>query len=840
MTRHLLRGLGRICTLAVGHPWRALGSGGPTRSVGEKRSFSAFVTARDAPRRVCKYALVVVALGIAAQLALLLCGAPPLLDGIPLSRAVYDRNHRLLRLTMAADEQFRLLVPQAQIAPQVIEALLLKEDRFFMMHPGINPVALLRAAYRTLRAPRQPIGGSTITMQVVRLRDHLATRSLRGKLRQIIEALRLELHYTKDEILEAYLTLIPCGRNIQGVGAASLIYFHKPPSQLTLPEALTLAVLPQNPNQRAPDRAEAHVQHALQHARARLFAAWAARHPVSASLRAIMRLPLHVDSRHDIPFEAPHVVNQLLARATGAAPIITTIDLDRQQMVERHVRHFVERHRHVGIRNAAVLVVNWETMAVEASVGSADFFDPRILGQVDGTRARRSPGSALKPFVYAMAMDHGIIHPKSLLKDSPTSFGGYDPENFDHQCVGPIFATEALVKSRNIPAVALAAQLQQPSFYDFLQRAGIGKMREASFYGLTTALGGAEVTMEELAQLYAMLANGGRWQPLRYTAHRADTAPAAQLMSPEAAFLTLDMLKTNPFPPGFEAFARASQVAPVAWKTGTSFAHRDAWTVGVRGPYVVAVWVGNFDGKSDPVLVGREVAAPLFFNIGRQLPQRTTGATLLADNPPRDFNLRHVEVCAISGDIPGPDCPHTQTTWFIPGRSPIRSCTIHRRVPIDVASGFRACPTMTTFTADTKHPAPPIQSDVFEFWPSDLAALFRLAGLPRREPPGYAPSCPLQTRSAAGQPPIIVSPKPDVVYHLRRNYTPPDRIALKAISDAGTRQLYWFVDHAFIGVSAPNRALFWEAHPGRFDLRVVDDNGYSDHHVIDVRSTTAM
>lgn len=758
-------------------------------------------------------------------------GKPPLLDDIPLSRAVYDRDHRLLRLTMASDEQFRLFVPTMQVAPHVVEALLLKEDRFFAWHPGFNPVSLLRAAVHLLRASRQPIGGSTITMQVVRLRDQRETRTMTGKLRQIIAAVRLERYYSKDEILAAYLTLIPCGRNIQGVGAASLIYFRKPPSQLTLPEALTLAVLPQSPSARAPDRRDARARRATETARQRLFAAWAATHRVPSSLRAIMHLPLQVGSRHEVPFEAPHVVNRLLARHPDQSPLISTIDLDLQHMVERQVRSFVERHRAVGIRNAAVMVLNWETMAVEAAVGSADFFDASILGQVDGTRARRSPGSALKPFVYALAIDQGLIHPRSLLKDSPTSFGGYDPENFDHQCVGPIVAADALVKSRNIPAVALTAQLQQPSFHAFLQRAGIGKLRSAQFYGLTTALGGAEVTMEEIVQLYAMLANGGRLQPLHFATTTSTAMPAQQLLSPEAAFLVLDMLQTNPPPPGYEAYRLARHTVPVAWKTGTSFAHRDAWTVGIRGPYVIAVWVGNFDGKSDPVLVGREVAAPLFFTIGRQLSHQTAGAPVLAGTPSRHLNLRRVAVCPISGDLPGPDCPHTRTTWFIPGKSPIRRCAIHRRIAIDVATGFRACPTTAT----------PVRSEVFEFWPSDLMALFRLAGLARREPPAYAPDCPLQARAVAvGQAPVIVSPKPDVVYHLRAGRTAQERIALKAISDGGTRQLYWFVDQDFVGTTPPNRALFWTPTPGRFDIRVVDDNGNSDRHTIDIRTTTPM
>ena len=774
-------------------------------------------------RRSTRWTLLVCGLVIVCGISMRWLHKPPLLDNIPLSRAVFDRHDRLLQVTLAADGQYRLFVPRDHVAPALIEALLLKEDRWFSYHPGINLYALFRAALRTVLHPQQRMGGSTITMQVVRLRDHLDTRSIRGKILQIIQALWLEQFYSKDDILAAYLTLAPCGRNIQGVGAASLIYFHKPPSQLSIPEVLTLAVIPQSPTRRAPDRRDTISIHAITKARQHLFQQWMQKHPSTDSLRAIMQLPLHIESRHEVPFEAPHLAHMLLTRYPAASSIISTIDLNLQHFVELQVRNYVERHRAEGIRNAAVMVVNWETMTVEATVGSADFFDPEIHGQVDGTRARRSPGSALKPFVYGLALAQGIIHPHSLLKDSPTSFGGYDPENFDREFLGPVFATDALVKSRNIPAVALNAQLHHPTFYEFLQHAGIHKLRNAQFYGLSTVLGGAEVTMEELVRLYAMLANGGQLQPLRVITDVPSAGETRQMLIPEASYLVLQMLQQAP-PPDSAATFPIGNTLPIAWKTGTSFAHRDAWTVGIAGSYVIAVWIGNFDGKSDPILVGRKAAAPLFFSIARQLPQSATVPAILAAHPPPSLHLRQIEVCAVSGDIPTPQCPRTTTTWFIPGTSPIHSCSIHRRIPIDVATGLRACTTEGRTVRD----------EVFEFWPSDLAALFRLAGLPHREPPPYAPDCPLMLRTATAHAPEIVSPQSDIAYYLRPDESQAEQIALKAISDAGAHRLYWFINREFLGATPPNHALFWPARPGHWVVRVVDDNGYSDAHTLDV------
>src|SRR5437763_829481 len=343
---------------------------------------------------------------------------PPLLDGISFSQCVRDRNGKLLRVTLSADQKFRIWTPLEEISPDLIDATLRYEDKYYVRHPGVNPIALARGAADLLRFHRATTGGSTITMQLARLRFHLHTRTISGKLEQIMRV--LETSHGRDQI-------------------------------------------------------------------------------------------------------------------------VTTLDLEKQQAIERRVTDYVANNRNRGIENAAVLLVDTRTMDVVAHIGSADFYKADINGQVDGTRSPRSPGSTLKPFVYALALDQGLIHPLSILADAPRSFGDYNPENFDHEFLGPIRARDALARSRNLPAVELASQLSHPTLYEFLRGAGVALPRSESLYGLALPLGGVEIKMEDLARLYAALSNNGEQRPLRRKAGDPMPGHRHQIVTPEAAFLTLDI-----------------------------------------------------------------------------------------------------------------------------------------------------------------------------------------------------------------------------------------------------------------------------------------------------------
>ncbi len=727
---------------------------------------------------------------------------PQLASFAPSSTAVLASDSSLLRLTLAEDEQYRLWVPLEKISPGLIAAVQLQEDQWFYWHPGINPIALVRGAWETYTGGNKQ-GGSTLTMQLARLMGGLNTRTPMGKLRQITHALWLEARYSKHDILEAYLNLAPYGGNIQGVGAASLIYFGKTADRLTLPEIMTLAVIPQQPN------------HAdTRPARDRLFARWQKLHAVSASEQQLMALPLPLRAIGKLPFLAPHLAEQVLSQTASSTrrQLQTTLEPRLQALLERQIKQYIAQNGGRGIHNATAMLVDTRNQAVVALVGSVDYRNAEIDGQVNGILAKRSPGSTLKPFIYGMAFDQGLIHPQSILKDAPTAFGPFQPENFDGRFVGPISAHDALIHSRNIPAVSVASKLKQPSLYDFLKNAGVSRLQSEQHYGLALVLGGGEVTMEELATLYTMLANQGKWRTLRYLAD-APRSDGMALLSPEASFMVMNILGDNPRPDSIPM--ATGNRWHVAWKTGTSWGFRDAWSVGVVGPYVLLVWIGNFDGSSNPAFIGIEAAAPLFFRIADALPISLPQQSDLPLIPPR--NLKKVAVCTASGDLPNAWCPQTTDTWFIPGKSPIRVSTLHRPVIVDNRTGLAACPPYDTTATHT---------EIAEFWPSDMMRLFREAGMPRRAPPAASCADAGGIASDEADVPHITSPLLSVTYTLRLS-RPLESISLQATHGADAKKLYWFSDKAYLGSIASGSLAWRPDNAGWHSLTVVDDKGRS-------------
>jgi penicillin-binding protein 1C len=751
-------------------------------------------------------------LGMTAWFAWLLLPKPPLLDGISFSQCVRDRNGKLLRVTLSADQKFRIWTLLGEISPDLLDATLRYEDKYFSKHPGVNPVALARCAINLLRFRRATAGGSTITMQVARLRFHLHTRTIAGKLEQIVRAIELERYYSKSQILEAYLNLAPYGRNIEGIGAASEIYFDKLASKLSRPEAVALSVIPQSPSRRAllPDRDNHSVNLAQ--------SSWYDRAKLNTEFSLREFRPRMQTERK---FLAPHFVQQVLEMVEsprrgrrGDTPqhevptqLITTLDLEKQQVIERRVAAYVAANRNRGIENAAVLLVNARTMEVLAQIGSADFYKLEINGQVDGTRSPRSPGSTLKPFVYALALEQGLIHPLSILADAPRSFGEYNPENFDREFLGPIRACDALARSRNVPAVELTSHLSHPTLYEFLKTADVHLPKPESFYGLALPLGGAEISMQDLVRLYAALANNGVLRPLR----RVATDPPAKnrpILSPEAAFLTLEMLGNVPRPE--LNCADGTHSAPVYWKTGTSHGFRDAWSIAVFDHYVIGVWVGNFDGRPNPAFIGRTAAAPLLFQIIDSL-RATWPEPSVPHQPPPGANLKRVEFCALSGDLPTSFCTHHVEGWFIPGVSPIKTCDVHREVLIDIASGLRV--SVDDGTRELKH-------EVYEFWPGEFFSLFEQAGISRKVPPPFLPTSSSELQSRAGEKPMIISPNNKEIVLASSKMIP-----LRAKVDADVREIFWFAGKQFIGKAAPNQILEWNAAAGDHEITALDDHG---------------
>lgn len=735
----------------------------------------------------------------------------PLLKDVSFSQTIYAEKQQLLRLTLSKDDKYRVYTPLNNIAAPLIACTLLEEDQYFHWHMGFNPIALLKAAWETYVTKSRRMGASTVTMQVARLRFGIHSKTLMGKISQIIKALEIELRYNKKEILEAYLNLAPYGNNIEGIGAASLIYYGKPAAKLTLPEALTLSVIPQHPSQRTP------AQQTLSAIRHKLFQRWLLLHPEDQGLKANLDLPMQMQTIHHLPYYAPQFVNTVLSSAYQPS-LQTTLDLRLQKIVEHVTRNYLIRKQNLGVSNAAVLLVDTRDMSIKALMGSSDYFNKTIQGQLNGTNIKRSPGSTLKPFIYGLALDQGLIHPNTVLKDVPHSFGSYNPENFDYDFMGPIKAKDALVLSRNIPAIYLASQLKEVTLYQLLENAHIKHLKPESYYGLALVLGGAELTMQELVSLYAMLANGGLWKPLRSQFSEAPST-GQRLLSPEASFLVLDMLKNTPRPAEFSRIAKNS--LPISWKTGTSSGFRDAWTIGIAGPYVLAVWIGNFNNASNHAFVGKTMAAPLFFELITALQ----GDVKTFSSPIIPRNLTQIAVCKASGLLPTRYCHDTELTWFIPGKSPIKTDTIFREVAIDKQTGLRTC-----------HINQQTQFVIYEFWSSDLLKIFKTAGIARRTPPPFDASCELTDNT--GFIPQISSPRLEASYILRANQVTSLQIPLTAIADADVKDLYWFINETYLGKISRDQAFLWKAKAGKFVIRVVDDHGRAAARDLQVQVST--
>jgi penicillin-binding protein 1C len=761
----------------------------------------------------------------ALLLFLVLSPKPILLDGVFYSEKILDRHGQLLRLTTTPDQKYRARARLKDIAPELVEATLLYEDRFYRSHSGVNPFAILRASCNSLLPQSRLYGGSTITMQVARMRYGLNTRTLNGKINQILKALQLEWHYSKDEILEAYFNLAPYGGNVEGVEAASLVYFGKQSKRLSLLEALTLSVIPQNPIKRTRQPIDANTE--LNSARSRLFAAWIKEHPQDTKWENFMTAKLKIGSPKNLPFKTPHLTTHLIARTSSylmeevsesefsceeevppcsshsslhlcdfardqnsSSSIVTTIDLALQNQVEETVRDYLQEKASLGIRNTSVLIADARSMEVLVSIGSANFSNVDIKGQVNGTLMRRSPGSTLKPFVYALAMEQGLILPSTILKDTPMNFAEYDPENFDSEFAGPISARNSLIQSRNVPAVQLCSQLHRPNFYEFLKKSQI-TLRKESTYGLPIVLGGCEVSMEDLVTLYCMLANSGVQRELRYTLDDP-LEKGVRRLTPESCYLIREILSECPPPP--RVFN--PNTPKISWKTGTSFGYRDAWTLGIAGDYVIGVWIGEFSGASNPAFIGKKAAAPLLFQIANSLPHKV--------HPPAStehLNLKKIKVCSVSGQLLGPSCHSITQEWFIPGVSPIRTCEVHRQA-LD----------------GTKLVAQ-------EFWSSDISR--------RSQKRPDTKTTPTSISNEKAREPKILSPRQNATYFVNEEKS-EEQITFQSVVDGEVKKTYWFLDKMFLGSCDAGEKLFWRPKPGEYQVCVVDDQGRSASRSIKV------
>jgi penicillin-binding protein 1C len=593
---------------------------------------------------------------VAVGLWVVSLGQLPLAQARQVSTTVVDRNGKLLRTYAMADGRWRLPVDaKNNVDPGYLKLLLAYEDRRFYSHGGVDPLALGRAAFQFVTRGHIVSGGSTITMQLARLLEPRRQRSVHAKLRQMIRALEIERQLTKDQILNLYLALAPFGGNLEGVRAASIAYFGKEPKRLSLAESALLVALPQSPENRRLDRYPNVARAARDCVLDRMVEEGrvTAEEAAQAKSVGVSRL------RKPMPILAPHSADQAMATVKDADVIALTLDSGLQKLLEALAR---DRAAALGQNiSIAIIAVDNDSGDVLARVGSPDYFDDRRAGQVDMTRAVRSPGSTLKPFIYGLAFEDGFVHPESLIDDRPIRFGSYAPENFDMTFQGTVPVRKALQLSLNVPAIALLDRVGTSRLSSRLKQAGVNLvLPKDEAPGLAMGLGGVGVTLQDLAQLYSGLARLGSTRPLREIVKATDDPrDSLRLMDQAAAWQVGNVLIGTP-PPENGVHNR------IAFKTGTSYGYRDAWSVGFDGRITIGVWVGRPDGAPVPGLVGRTAAAPILFDafartgkLPTALPKPPKG-TLVASNAKLPLPLRRFRPVGELVRTGGEQAPHIQ------------------------------------------------------------------------------------------------------------------------------------------------------------------------------------
>ena len=855
----------------------------------------------------------------------------------PVSQIVLDRNGEWLRAFLADDGMWRFSRQLSVISYQSQEvfdkpdtsltensyreantttdnyflhqAMLTSEDRWFYYHYGINPVSIATALYDNLKAGEVVRGGSTITMQLARLMEPKA-RNIPNKLIEMFRALQLEHTYSKSEILTFYFNMLPYGGNIVGTAAASRFYFNKPQHALSLGEAALLAAIPNAPERLRPDRFPENARKAREKVLNRLLA----RRQISeqqwqeATQEPIPR------KRYPLPFKAPHLSRMLVKENRSHAKpypstrlphlqrhewmgktdgrIYTTIDARVQETAVRILSEYLEAERKLSLRGShststgAIIVMDTQNRHVLAMVGSHDFFDREALGQVNGTLAPRSPGSALKPFVYALAMEQGLITPETLLFDVPITYAGYEPVNYNGKYNGYVTARQALARSLNVPAVNLNARLKNrtsnstpiqhskarvggSTLHAFLKQAGISTLAPAQKYGLSMVLGGCEVNLLELTTLYVGLANMGEFGSYQLTLPRNSHQPSAissqqegvtspenqssqHLLRKETSFIITEMLTDSQLPTNTvknpEAFERTMNLPKIAWKTGTSYGHRDAWCIGYSPTLTIGVWLGNFDGKGAPMLSGAEAATPILFALFTALTGQDTHRWF---TKPEQLKTR--QVCALSGAPVSSHCPVHKDDVYIPGISSVAVCTIHKRIYVNEATGYSLCShcrknssqrsavssrrgevtsplqgfrkpkAESHFTTDTS--LKDAQAQIFEEWPANAATWLAENGFAVPVLPKHNPLC---TGTIAGNAPIILSPAEDTIYYIREGVPLENqKIRLIASASSRTQDLFWFLDGELIFQGNAAEQYWLTPTKGKHVLTCVDAEGRS-------------
>ena len=784
---------------------------------GSTRQWSKFVGIKRFKRRWM--------LGVLAALATFLFSAwlsiGGLLENQSFATVVYDSNEHLLAARLSQDGQWRF--PAAENIPdQYIQCLITFEDKRFYYHPGIDPLALSRAIITNLRKGRVVSGGSTITMQLARLLRRKSDRNFIDKLSECFYAIGLELRYSKKEILLLYASFAPFGGNVVGMDAALWRYFGRSERTLSWAESALLAVLPNQPSWMHLERNRPLL---LSKRNALLYSLLALQKIDSLSFELAVDEPLP-DQLHPIPTAGIHLMEYLRRTHPNQSKFLTTLDFAMQDQLNEIVKTYSVNFRGNEIHNCAILIVDNKRSNVMAYIANTTGIGvPVNNAHVDNIQSLRSSGSILKPLLYGMAWEKGILHPGLILQDIPTMFGNFNPQNYSRTFEGISNAHSALQRSLNIPAVRLLQQFGPQQFYDGLNQIGFTSFtKPVEHYGLSLILGGGEVSVWELATVYSGLVfeltqyftepDQRRWKKLKnLKLLKSDSLEFLQPyqrkgMSVPAIYTMLEMMHGVPEGTGEWDHNSQKMAARISWKTGTSFGFKDAWCIGISPEYTIVTWIGNSNGIGRPGLIGLNTAAPLLFELASSLGMKAEW------KKPFDL-MRPVEVCSRSGNLPSPNCLIKDTAWLTAKESSIPMCPYHQQIYVDQSQQYRV------HASCDEHPIPKIYfvlSPMTEYF-------FKLKHGGYETLPPWKPKC-LEQRIQPSHDVEIIFPLPGSEVFIPKDLdTLKNNIIFKATHRLNAQQLFWFLDGYYLGSTRMIHEWQTPLKAGLHHLTVVDEAG---------------
>lgn len=727
------------------------------------------------------------------------------------SKEILANDSTFLTAYLSGDDKWRMKTSLGEVSPELIKSIIEKEDRYFYWHLGFNPVAIIRASYSNITKGEIVSGASTITMQLARIWEP-ADRTYLNKFLEILRAFQIEMHYSKSEILEMYLNYIPYGGNIEGVKAASYIYFNRPPNKLSLAQSIALSVIPNDPNKFRIDRNI----NSVKKKRDKWINRFASKKLFNNKILIdALNEPLK-SNRYEIPNFAPHFCNKVNSIEKKSI-FISSLNIEKQKIAEKLLANYINRVRSKEVSNGAVIVIDNSNNNILVYCGSADYDDNSTCGQVDGISSIRSPGSTLKPLLYAQAFDKGILNPKMKLLDIPMDFSGYEPENYDRKFNGEVTAEYALMNSLNIPAVQLLQKVNLNSFLQILHKAGFNEIyRQKEKLGLSLILGGCGTTLEELVQAYSAFSNNGKLRHLNFEMEKQNSKQT-EIFSEASSYLITKILSNIERPDFPNTLIGESKLPKIAWKTGTSYGKRDAWAIGMNPKYTIGVWMGNFDGHGSPYLSGAEIAVPLLFDLFNSLDYDSDKEWYKNPN-----SLLERQVCAETGLLPNENCKNLVYDYYIENVSTFKKCNRYKTFLVDENETMVYCPDCLE-KHNYKKIAYPIYKPELKLW-------YEKNNIDFKKPPKHNPNC---NHIIADNGPKIVSPVKNYDYYLDKNSD--QQILLQAVSTSNVLSQYWYINDNFFKKCYPGEKVFFRPKNNNVKIICADDKGGTSQLSINVK-----